>query len=556
MKYLILILTLLFGALACSFALTITQAEYFVNSDPGPGNGSPIFITPGETESVSGLMVPTTGLIANRSHRVFLRYRSEEGPWSMTEARYFFLFQSSSNYSGRTVTQAEYWFDNLPGTVVDIADDNSVTYAALLPTSGLASGISHKFSVRYYDNTGKVSGAEARYFFLFQSSSNYSGRAVTQAEYWFDNLPGTVVDIADDQLVTYAALLPTSSLALNVSHKFSVRYYDNTGRIGGAEARYFFLHLDQGTVTVDDITAVEYHVDNGTPTVVDLADTTFANYTDLIATAGLSLNVSHKFTVRYLDERSVWSGPEAKFFFLHQDSGGVTVHDITHLEYWYDELPHLLLDIADAVNVSFTDSIPHSLAAGPHFLRLRYRDDRGLLSETESRPFFVWTGAGPQGNARLAGMELFVNQDPGVGNGLQISFPQDGQWDELTETVDTVLTGIPTGVHRMGVRFRDELGKWSITLIDTFVVGPVLVIRTSGNDVVLNWIAEPTDIPFHVYRAAVPSGPFTDIAQTNNLFYTDAGAVSGALKRFYYITWTNNGPSAFRLPREPDLPAR
>ena len=474
---LILSIFLLLSLVAVSLGLTITQAEYFVTTDPGVGNGTAIAITPGETQTLSGLMVPTTGLTPNRSHRVWLRYRSEEGPWSLAEAVNFFLFQPTSNYSDRTVTHVEYWFDNLPGTIVDIADDDGVSYAALLPTTGLATG---------------------------------------------------------------------------VSHKFSVRYYDNTGRISGTEARYFLLHQDVGGITLYNITQLEYHFDSNAPVLVDLTDATFENYTDLISLTGLSLNVSHKFTVRYLDERGFYSNPEARFVFLHQDSGGVTMHDITHLEYWYDSLPHTLLDIADTVNVDLTASIPHSLSAGPHFLRLRYRDDRGLLSLTESRPFFVWTGAAPHANANIAGMELWVNADPGVGNGLQISFPVDGTWDEATESADTVLTGIPTGIHRMGVRFRDELGHWSITLIDTFVVGPVLVIRTSGNDVILNWIADAVDIPFHVYRASGLGGPFTEIAQTNDLFYTDAGVISGALKQFYYVTWTNNGFSSFRLPREPE----
>lgn len=476
---LLLIMVIATALAASGFALTITEAECFITSDPGQGSGTPIALTPDSAQTITGLLIPTTGLTTNRSHRLWLRYRSVEGPWSLAEAANFFLLQ--------------------PPNIV------------------------------------------------------YSGRTITHAEYWFDEQQATIVDIPDGGAVTYAALIPTSGLSLNASHKLSVRYYDNTGKLSGAEARYFFLHQDSaGSVSVFDITHIEYRFDNLAPVLVDVTDGTDVAFADSIVTAGLAVNTSHKLTIRYRDIRGFWSQGEARYFFLHQPAGGaLAVFPISHVEYWFDDLPHTLLDIADAANVSFTQAIPHNLAAGPHFFRLRYRDTRGLLSQMESRPFFVWTGAAPHAAAYIAGMELWVNDDPGVGNGLQISFPADGTFDEATETVDTVLTGIPTGIHRMGVRFRDELGYWSPVLIDTFIVGPVLVIRTAGNDVRLDWIAELHDAPFRVYRANTWSGPFNEIAQTDSLFYTDAGAVSGAERRYYYVTWTNNGFSSFRLPRTP-----
>ena len=70
----ILALAALCLALAVANALTITEAEYFVNADPGAGFGSPISITPGESVSIPALFVPTNSLTAHLSHRLYLRF--------------------------------------------------------------------------------------------------------------------------------------------------------------------------------------------------------------------------------------------------------------------------------------------------------------------------------------------------------------------------------------------------------------------------------------------------------------------------------------------------
>ncbi len=548
-----LLLIALLGASLPLLALEITEAEYFIDTDPGAGNGTAVTIVQDDQTGFYLLQVPTTGLQANQTHYLYTRFRSEEGPWSMTERRPFFLYGPPvSTYEGRSITQLEYWFDSQAPVGVDVVDNDFVNYAALIPTSGLALNVSHKFSVRYIDNTGKLSGPEARYFFLHQDAGGgISIYDITHVEYHFDDDPPTLVDLTDGTFQAFADSIPTTGLALNMTHKLSIRYLDERGLWSQPEARYFFIHRDlDGSVTHYNITHMEYRFDLIPPILMDISDGMFTGFDELIFTGGLSVNVSHKLTVRYLDERGLWSQPEARYFFLHEEPGSSpAVFDITHVEVWFDTLTHSLIDIADAVNINFADSIPHNLTAGPHHFRLRYRDERGLISNTESRPFFVWTGAGPGGNSRLAGAEYFVNVDPGVGNGVQIEFPDDGTWDERNETIVTELVGVPTGLHLFGIRFKDELDNWSITLLDTFVVGPVLMIHVSGNDIVLNWIANPDHHPFRVYRADTWTAPYVQIAETDSLFYTDAGVLSADSINFYHVTVNaTTVSSSFRLP--------
>lgn len=536
-----------------AFGQTITEAEYYFNTDPGPGNGIDIPITVGESVNIASLNVPTNLLLNNDSHDLFIRYRSDDGLWSNTERRHFFLHQPDPDiFGGRDVTHAEYWFDDLPLVSVDINDDPEVVYAALLPTSGLTTNQAHKFSVRYRSTHGYVGNTESRYFFLHEPISNlWYGRDITHVEYQFDNLTPVVIDLGNNFEVDYYDLIPAAGLTPNLNHKFSVRYLDEDGKWGNTESRYFFaIQIEGGTVEYVDITHLEYSFDGVNPVLVDVTDGQAINYAELIASLGLQVNQAHKLLVRYKDERGLWSNGEARYVFVHESPDGeLTLLDVVALEYWIDNGAPLQVDIADAASISFADAVVHNVGAGPHSFYLRYLSEEGQRSNTERLPFFVWTGAGPSTSSRLAGAEYFVNVDPGVGNGVPVTFPQDGAWDEGDENSVSVLTGLPVGLHRFGIRFRDEVGNWSHTLADTFVVGPVLVISVSGSDIVLNWTANPDNIPFHVYRAPGTGGVFSEIGTSNSLSYTDVGIINSSARQDYYITTTNNGVlSRYRLP--------
>ncbi len=535
------------------YGLTITEAEYYFNTDPGPGNGISIPITPGDSVSITALRAPAELPDSNKSHSVFIRFRSEEGNWGNAERRYFFLhYPIPHGYAGRNITQAEYWFNNGTPTMFDLDDDPLVVHPVLLPTTGLQTNRAHKLSVHCYGSHDFPGSVESRYFFLHEPIPGVViGRDITHVEYQFDNLTPVLVDLGNNFEVDYYDLIPAAGLTPNQNHKFTVRYLDEDGKWSNPEARYFFaIQLESGAVEYVDITHVEYSYNNANPVVVDVADGQSINYSDLIATLGLQTNQSHKLSVRYRDERGLWSNVEARYVFVHESpEGSLTLLDIASVEYWIDAGVPMTLDIADAMSVSLNSLMPHNVGAGPHDFYLRYVSEDGQRGNTEKLPFFVWSGAGPSNPAYLAGAEFFVNVDPGVGNGVPVEFAQDGAWDEQEENAFTILTGLPVGLHRFGIRFRDELGHWSHTLADTFVVGPVLVISVSGSNIILNWNANPDNIPFTIYRAPGVEGPYTDIGTSNTLSYTDYGAVNSFDRRTYHITTTNNGVlSRFRLP--------
>jgi hypothetical protein len=552
MKTSMILLMLLLWATA-SFAVTITEAEYYLNTDPGPGNGIAIPITPGESVTISNLQVPTALLDSNRSYSLFLRYRSDEGQWGNSELRHFFaLLPIASDWAGRDINAVEYWFDEGTPVFVELDDDPTLVWTTLIPTAGLITNRAHKFSVRYFGSHGQVGATESRYFFLHEPIPGiWYSRDVTHIEYQFDNLTPVLIDLPNSQEIDWLAQLPITGLTPYQAHKLTVRYYDEDGKWSNPEARYFFIIESlSGTAEMIDITHIEYSYDNANPVLVDVTDGQSINYAALIASLGLQVNQSHKLSVRYLDDRGYFGNYEARYVFVHESPEGTfSWLDVASLEYWIDNGVPILVDIADAHNINYASLLPHNVGAGPHGFKFRYVATDGQRSNVEHLPFFVWTGAGPSTTSRLAGAEYFLNVDPGMGNGVQVDFPQDGTWDEQDENTLTVLTGLPVGLHRFGIRFKDEFGNWSHTLSDTFVVGPALVISLSGNDIVLSWIANPDNIPFHVYRAPGVEGPYTEIGTSTGLGYTDFGILNTESRQVYHITTTNNGAlSRFRLP--------
>jgi hypothetical protein len=156
---------------------------------------------------------------------------------------------------------------------------------------------------------------------------------------------------------------------------------------------------------------------------------------------------------------------------------------ITAIEYWVDANPPTLVDVADTAQVNINEFIGTSgLSVGLHYLYLRTQDDLGRWGVAERRPLIVTSPFVQSVPRELSAAEFFVNADPGEGNAIAIPLPQDGVWDEGEESVETVISGIPIGLHQVGIRFRDDLGRWSKPILDSLIVGPVVTVRSSGHN--------------------------------------------------------------------------
>ena len=96
---------------------SITSAEYFIDSDPGPCNGSAITISAGGTidENVNVPANVIAGL-SDGYHRIVCRVLDGAGDWSVAFTRTFRKVSPQSLEPTPDIIDGEYFFDLDPGT--------------------------------------------------------------------------------------------------------------------------------------------------------------------------------------------------------------------------------------------------------------------------------------------------------------------------------------------------------------------------------------------------------------------------------------------------------
>jgi Secretion system C-terminal sorting domain len=97
----------------------IIAAEYFIDTDPGFGNGNAVSILTTAVDITNILTTPSLVGLSNGAHRIYLRSKSNEGRWSITNIKDF-LYDADPVYAAAppapgNITYAEYYFDTDPG---------------------------------------------------------------------------------------------------------------------------------------------------------------------------------------------------------------------------------------------------------------------------------------------------------------------------------------------------------------------------------------------------------------------------------------------------------
>lgn len=383
------------------------------------------------------------------------------------------------------------------------------------------------------------------------SGSAYAER-INQCEWFIGNDPGpgngtaiTVGSPAQQVNVNFTAA--TGSLAPGL-YQVKMRCRTDTTQRWGVPSSAFLV-IAPGTSAPMLCTQFEWAIDNGAPTVVDVTDGQTITLNQIVTTNSIPVGL-HRFRVRTTDA----SGRRAQFtdnFFYVATTSPPAIRQVTYLDYWFDSDAPTTLDVADAPSVNFNQVFASTnLSIGLHRFNLRARDDLGRIGPPTQSILIVTSPFGPPQTHIITAAEYWVNVDPGPGNGVAIPLPNDGSWNQPQETVSTVLTGLPVGLYLVGFRVRDDASRWSQSVTDSLIVGPLLVISSSGNDVVLNWQSGSGASQFKIYRAPSVSGAYALVDSTTAQTYTDAGAVNAALRQYYRVTFQTTALSSFRLPAE------
>jgi hypothetical protein len=223
-------------------AASLSQLEYFIDRDPGVGNGRSVTI-PAGTDLVSFNFQADLSGIASGFHRIYLRSREQNGAWSMTNNFFFDNFAlpvyPAAQAPLQNLVQAEYYIDTDPGFGNAIAIPltvitDLVNQQLAINISGLTPGI-HRVYVRTKDADGKWSLINFGQFdntaIVPYPSAPAPAPALDEMEYYIDTDPG----FGNGTDVTFAAGTDITNLSINVSlasitpgpHVFYIRSRQN-----------------------------------------------------------------------------------------------------------------------------------------------------------------------------------------------------------------------------------------------------------------------------------------------------------------------------------------
>lgn len=311
-------------------ALQVTAAEYFIDTDPGAGNGTAITLTPGVNISNLAATINVTGL-TNGVHRLYIRTRSAEGSWSLTIVKDF-LVDFDFNYPAapvapQNVTSAEYFIDTDPGfgkgVVISLTPGlDLANQSASINTASLSVG-THRLYVRFRNSEGAWSHTSVKEFIVDSEVAYPVAPAAPQnviaAEYFIDTDPGagsaTVIAITPGtQISNITASINTNGLATG-THRLYIRTRSNEGHWSLTSVRDFLVDSEPAypaePAAPSNVTAAEYFIDtdpgHGSGTQITVTPgVQLQNIPVTVNTTGLT-NGTHNFYLRTRNQDGVWS---------------------------------------------------------------------------------------------------------------------------------------------------------------------------------------------------------------------------------------------------------
>lgn len=321
MRKFIKVLIPLYAFLCCtvrSEGQFITAAEYFINIDPGTGNGTPIIFIPGITVNAN-FSIPANSLSQGFNH-LFIRVQDQNSNWSIAEVRTIFI-DNTLQTALPAISAAEYFMDTDPGIgnglPFTIQSGDTLRAIVNINTTGLQAGF-HQLFIRVQDQNGQWSIAEERTFFI-DNTLHPTLPVISAAEYFVDTDPGIGNGLPftiqnGDTLLTLVDINTTGMQA--GFHQLFVRVKDQNNEWSIAEDRTFYIDgkLNSG---LPPIVTAEYFIDtdsgvgNNTPIPILKGNVVDTSYDYTVTNLPLG---DHTMNLRVKDSTGNWSLVESRPF--------------------------------------------------------------------------------------------------------------------------------------------------------------------------------------------------------------------------------------------------
>ena len=135
---------------------TITQAEYFFDTDPGVGNAQPLTISE-DTTLDDTFAIPVSGL-TNGIHLLHIRVKNNLNQWSLYGRQ---VFYKSAQITNNEIVAAEFFIDTDPGngnaTAISLTQGTTVDETLNIPIPNDLSAGDHILHIRVQSSNGNWS---------------------------------------------------------------------------------------------------------------------------------------------------------------------------------------------------------------------------------------------------------------------------------------------------------------------------------------------------------------------------------------------------------------
>ncbi|MDX2002891.1 MAG: T9SS type A sorting domain-containing protein [Chitinophagales bacterium] len=418
--------------LACAqLRAQVVAAEYFIDTDPGQGNGIAVQAADGNFNNVLEGLIRNGISVSSGFHKIGVRVKDFRGSWGPV---FTTVISVETQRSTRqiSVNMAEYFWDNDPGqgngTAMVAFDGN---FNAALETA-LASSVNapslgkHKLNVRVKDINGNWGPVFATVVNVENPLVVRSVRVIA-GECFFDTDPGQgngtaliAFDGAFDEAIE--TVINTSAIAAPSlgRHKFNVRVRDPLGNWGPLFTTVIFTENPFVARSIR-VMAGECFFGN---------DPGQGNGTPLIAFDGNFNDAIEKL----------------------MDNGGLAT--------------------------------PSTL--GRHKFNVRAKDALGNWGPLFTTIISVENILVPRDIKVVLG-EYFFDTDPGQGN-ANVMFAFDGNFNNALETATqaALSSTLSTGFHKLSARVKDVNGNWgpvftTVLFIDPCTTTPTVTATANGN---------------------------------------------------------------------------
>ncbi|QIA06324.1 T9SS type A sorting domain-containing protein [Draconibacterium halophilum] len=365
---------------------------------------------------------------------------------------------------------------------------------------------------------------------------------ISAVEYWYDGDYGTAVQqsVTPGTNVSFTDLLDLSSLEPGL-HTFTVRFKDTRG-MWGSVLTQFFTYYPGSDAGVHLVTDAEYWYDGDYSSAIEtpLTPNSSVDFNTLLDVSSL-IDGLHTVTVRFKDDRGIWSSPMVRFF-KKEGTSGLT--QLIAAEYWFNDDYSSKHDSSFAAtsSLNLTGMFDVStLREGFNFVSLRVQNEAGKWGPVAS---WFFTKENPESLPELHKITAREYWFDGDYSSVHNDPVTDATILSIDEQID--VANLSDGLHAVSSRYRDEAGNWSPAYSTLFVKYPPDPVPTLREVVKVEyWI--DGDYSQVNTEAVVPAELLVldeelDVSILNNGLHTltyrfgdEAGSWSSAITTFFSV---------------------